>query len=208
MARKRMIDPSFWTDEKLGDCSIQERMLFMGLISNADDEGYGRANPKLLKSLIFPYDDFKVSDIEKWINTLGKLKIVILYEYEGQKYYNLPNFLKHQTINRPTQTTFPTLNLENITLLTEDSLSAHTQLSAKRKEEKRKEEEIEDKGKEDIVDYIDTYSRECFNFPKIKTVTDSRKKAIGLFKKTYTLKDWEEVCKIANNCDFLLRCKR
>ena len=40
-----MIDPNFWTDEKLGECSIQERLLFMGLISNADDEGYGRANP-------------------------------------------------------------------------------------------------------------------------------------------------------------------
>ena len=24
-----MIDPSFWTDEKLGECSIQERLLFM-----------------------------------------------------------------------------------------------------------------------------------------------------------------------------------
>ena len=59
-----------------------------------------------------------------------------------------------------------------------------------------------------VVDYIDTYSRECFKLPQIKTVTDSRKKAIGLFGKTYTLKDWEEVCKIANNCDFLLRYKR
>ena len=62
--------------------------------------------------------------------------------------------------------------------------------------------------KETVADYIGTYSRECFKLPQIKIVTDSRKKAIGLFKKTYTLKDWEEVCKIANNCDFLLRCKR
>ena len=79
MARKRMIDPSFWTDEKLGECSIQERMLFMGLISNADDEGYGRANPKLLKSLIFPYDDLRASDLEKWLSHLGGLHIVVLF---------------------------------------------------------------------------------------------------------------------------------
>ncbi len=112
MARKRMIDPSFWTDEKLGECSIQERLLFMGLISNADDEGYGRANPKLLKSLIFPYDDLRASDLEKWLSHLGGLNIVVLYKYEEQTYYYLPNFLKHQTINKPTETSFPRINIE------------------------------------------------------------------------------------------------
>ena len=125
---------------------------------------------------------------------------MVLFEYEGQTYYNLPNFLKHQTINRPTQTTFPTLELDGVTLLTEYSLSVHAQLSANKKEEKRKEE----KRKEEKDDFVMTYSRECPKLPQIRTLTDSRKKAIGLFKKTYTLKDFEEVCRIANTCDFLL----
>lgn len=112
MARKRMISPNFWTDEKLGECSIQERMLFMGLISNADDEGYGRANPKLLKSLIFPYDDLRASDLEKWLSHLGGLNMVVLYKYKDQTYYYLPNFLKHQTINKPTETDFPKIDIE------------------------------------------------------------------------------------------------
>lgn len=113
MARKRMIDPSFWIDEKLGECSMQERLLFMGLISNADDEGYGRANPKLLKSLIFPYDDdLRTSDLEKWLSHLGGFNIVVLYKYEEQTYYYLPNFLKHQTINKPTETNFPRIDNE------------------------------------------------------------------------------------------------
>ena len=123
MARKRTIDPSFWTDEKLGECTIQERLLFMGLISNADDEGYGRANPKLLKSLIFPYDDLRASDLEKWLSHLGGLHIVALYEYNGQTYYNLPNFLKHQTINKPVKSTFPKLDTEGATILNTDSRS-------------------------------------------------------------------------------------
>ena len=107
MARKRMIDPNFWSDEKLGECSIEERLLFMGLISNADDEGYGRANPKLLKSLIFPYDEFKALDIEKWISHLNEINIVTLFKYDNQTYYVLPNFLKHQTINKPTASSLP-----------------------------------------------------------------------------------------------------
>ena len=112
MARKRMISPSFWSDEKVGQCSINERMLFMGLISNADDEGYGRANPKLLKSLIFPYDDLRASDLEKWLSHLGGLNMVVLYTFQEQTYYYLPNFHKHQTINKPTETDCPKIDME------------------------------------------------------------------------------------------------
>lgn len=107
MPRKRMIDPSFWLDEKLGECTRDERLLFMGLISNADDEGYGRANPKLLRSSLFPYDDLRVSDLEKWLSRLGGLRLIVLYEVNGQAYYHLPNFTKHQTINKPTASSFP-----------------------------------------------------------------------------------------------------
>ena len=107
MPRKRMIDPSFWSDEKLGECTRDERLLFMGLISNADDEGYGRANPKLLRSSIFPYDDLRVSDLEKWLSRLGGLQLIALYEVKGQTYYYLPNFTKHQTINKPVKSAIP-----------------------------------------------------------------------------------------------------
>lgn len=148
-----MIDPSFWTDEKLGECSIQERLLFMGLISNADDEGYGRANPKLLKSLIFPYDDLRASDLEKWLSHLGGLHIVVLYEYNGQTYYNLPNFLKHQTINKPTETSFPRLDTDGVRVLTEYYGSTTVALPPKRKEEKRIEKE--EKRKEFIAPSLD-----------------------------------------------------
>ena len=112
MARKRMIDPNFWTDEKVGECSIQERLLFIGLISNADDEGYGRANPKLLKSLVFPYDDLRASDLEKWLSHLGGLKMVVLYKLNEQTYFYLPNFRKHQTINKPTPSSIPKIETE------------------------------------------------------------------------------------------------
>lgn len=144
MPRKRMIDPSFWSDEKLGECSRDERLLFMGLISMADDEGYGRANPKLLRSSLFPYDDLRVSDLQKWLSRLGGLRLIVLYEVDGQTYYHLPNFTKHQTINRPTSSSFP----KQGKALTEDSRRAHGGLTEdsrlieeNRREEKRKRKE-------------------------------------------------------------------
>jgi len=145
MARKRMIDPSFWTDEKLGECAVQERYLFMGLVSNADDEGYGRANPKLLKSSIFPYDDLRASDLEKWLSRLGGLNLVVLYTIKGQAYYYLPNFLKYQSINKPTKSQYPGINqAESITTtpLLDNYGSDTEELPPKRKEENRIEKNI------------------------------------------------------------------
>ena len=142
MARKRMIDPSFWTDEKLGECSIQERLLFMGLISHADDEGYGRANPKLLRSSIFPYDDLRASDFEKWLSNLGGLNLVVLYTVNGQAYYYLPNFTKHQTINKPTKSDLPKPLPDNYGSATVGLPEDYLLKEEKRKEEKGKEENI------------------------------------------------------------------
>lgn len=121
MARKRMIDPSFWTDEKLGECSVYERMLFMGLISNADDEGRGRASAKLIKATIFPYDDITADEVESCLLKLGNYGMLQLYTVNGQRYYALKNFLKYQLINRPTKSNFPPPDIS----LTEDSLNTH-----------------------------------------------------------------------------------
>ena len=153
MARKRMIDPSFWTDEKLGEhCNMVERLLFMGLISNADDEGRGRANPKLLMSSIFPYDDMRISDFKNSLAKLAGLGLIRLYQVESQQYFEIVNFKKYQTVNRPTPSEIPAYcdgaeidSRNNHGGLTEDSLNAHGGLTPNRKEEKRKEV----KGKEE-----------------------------------------------------------
>lgn len=144
MARKRMIDPSFWTDEKIGECTPNERLLFIGLVSNADDEGYGRANPKLIKSSVFPYDDFRASDIQKWLSRLGGSGMVVLYSVDGQAYYYLPNFSRYQSINKPTKSLLPKPSewVENDTpvVLPERYRSTTVGLPPNRKEEKGIEE--------------------------------------------------------------------
>ena len=101
MARKRMIDPLFWDNQELGKCSFMERLLFLGLISNADDEGLGHGTPMRIKSIIFQYDDgLRASDVEKGLKKLQALGFIELYEVNGNQYYWVRNFLKHQTINK------------------------------------------------------------------------------------------------------------
>jgi hypothetical protein len=112
MARKRMIDPSFWVDEKLGTVDPVVRLLFMGLISQADDEGRLNGHPSLIKSLIFPYDhSIQVNDVDEWLNLLSleERKLIQRYEVDHQKYILITNFKKHQTINKPQKSKLPPL---------------------------------------------------------------------------------------------------
>lgn len=57
MARRRMIVPEIWQSESFAQLSILAKLVFIGLFSNADDEGRGIANPVYIKSILFPYDD-------------------------------------------------------------------------------------------------------------------------------------------------------
>lgn len=230
MARKRMIDPNFWIDEKLGECSITERLLFMGLISNADDEGYGRANSKLVKAMIFPYDDFTSDEIENWLLKLNSSKIITLFVYNGQTYYYLPNFLNYQVINRPTKSSLPHFDTEGVELIEEEqkeathtqltehsvnthtqfsegSVNTHTQLSGNIiekniKEIKLKEDNrIKEKDKEKKIAEI--YNSLCPNLPQVQKITEKRSKAIQNFLKEFTVEQFEQICSIANLSDFL-----
>ena len=54
MARKRMIDPNIWQSEDFAQLDPFQRLVFIGMFSNADDLGRGRAKAIYLKSILFP----------------------------------------------------------------------------------------------------------------------------------------------------------
>lgn len=151
MARKRMIDPSFWSDEKLGECEPLARMLFMGLISQADDEGRLKGNSKLIKSAVFPYDDeITAGDVEDWIILLAapERRLIVRYEDGHQKYIVIPNFKKHQTINKPQPSKLPAPLPDNYR---NDTVTVNEQLSNDAGQKKLIEEKLiegESKGRE------------------------------------------------------------
>jgi hypothetical protein len=55
--RIRTIKPEMWADEKVGQLSRDARLLFVGLITMADDEGRLRGCPAAILGHVFPYDD-------------------------------------------------------------------------------------------------------------------------------------------------------
>ncbi len=125
MARKRMIDPEFWSDEKIGNLSLEARLLFIGMWNFADDEGIIKARPEYLRSIIFPYDNLSLDRLSKSLNELLSQGLIYSYEVNGQHFILIKNFNKHQTINRPVPSKYP----KPPTQLTESSVSPHTHLT-------------------------------------------------------------------------------
>lgn len=158
MARKRMVDPNIWDSEDFGRLSLLAMVLFMGLFSNADDEGRGRSNPTYLKSLILPYkEDLRSADIEKALLEISTNMSVVFYSCNGNSYYWLYNWNKFQKIDRPTPSKLPNFD-ENTMQVLFDNDSSRTRrrlaLNKNRREEKGKEENIIAPSLDEIKNYI------------------------------------------------------
>lgn len=135
MARIRSIKPEFWSDEKLSECSLSARLLFIGLWSFADDEGRMEFQPARIKMQIFPCGSVTAKQLTEYLGELTERSLIRIYTFDSRKYLDLPNFAKHQKINRPTPSKLP-----------EFSLSAHGELS--------EPSPLEGKGKEGSVGNI------------------------------------------------------
>lgn len=100
MARKRQIDPDIWTSEQVVTLPVEARILFIGLISHADDEGRLRGSPLSLKVSVFPADTYEIDQIKKWRDEIVAHKLAVYYEKDGSEYLWLPNFRKFQYMTK------------------------------------------------------------------------------------------------------------
>ena len=126
MPRKRMIKPEFWTDEKVIELPIPGRLLFIGLLNFADDEGIFRNSPKSIKCEVFPADTSpSPDDIKEYIDLMLNLKLIVKGEdLEGNELLRIKNWHDHQKINHPTPSKY-IFKLDTIV----DSVSPKVELS-------------------------------------------------------------------------------
>lgn len=108
-----MIDPEFWSDEKVGQLDYSIQLLFIGMWNFADDEGLIKYNPAYLRSAIFPYKDIPIEKIKIWQKVIEEIDLVFPYGRVEQKYAWIINFLNHQVINRPQPSKLPTPSIQN-----------------------------------------------------------------------------------------------
>lgn len=103
--RIRSIKPEVWADEKLAGLPRDARLLFLALISNADDDGRMRGSVLFVRAACFPYDPDL--DVATLLNELAGAGFIEAYEAEDQSFLFIKNFRKHQKIDRPTPSPLP-----------------------------------------------------------------------------------------------------
>ena len=142
MARKRMISPEIWDSENFSKLSVLAKLIFIGMFSNADDEGRGRAKAAFLKSKLFPYDDsMRVADIEAALDEVAANMSVTIYSHDGNEYYSFDNWNKWQRVDKPSPSSIRPFGEECEIIrgmFGERSANAHRTFPPNRKEEKRK----------------------------------------------------------------------
>lgn len=105
--RIRTIKPETWADEKIGRLSRDARLLFVGLITMADDDGRFRALPSAICGHVFPYDEDAAKRVEKWMAELETQHLVTRYVTDGFTYGSLNGWARHQRINRKSLSELP-----------------------------------------------------------------------------------------------------
>lgn len=103
MARIRTIKPEFWQDEKMLPLSDTTRLVFLGLISMADDLGRLVYNPKLIEALLFdPDGPDRSRDVRESLANLSRIaRVSVGKASSGQRVLQIANWNKHQKVDKP-----------------------------------------------------------------------------------------------------------
>ena len=112
--RIRSIKPEFWGHPVMARLPDSLRLLALGLLSYADDEGYFLAEPALVKAALMPFSDLPLTShgglTEDSVSVHGMLTELSIHGWITLKKHPeqgmlgmVVNFTKHQKINRPTR---------------------------------------------------------------------------------------------------------
>ena len=140
--RIRTIKPEFWKHFGMSQRPAETRLLAIGLLNFADDEGYFNAHPALIRGELMPFDE-KTKHIPPMLEALERIGYIELTKAaDGMPLGKITNFVKHQRINRPTASKH---SRKPHASLTESSVSPHDSLkhnsALERNREQGREEE-------------------------------------------------------------------
>ncbi len=98
MPRIRSVHPSLWTDEAFVSLSMPARLFYIGLWTEADDQGVFQWKPLSLKMRLLPADNV---DAEVLLSELLENQLVTSYDIDGKGYGLVRNFTKFQRPKKP-----------------------------------------------------------------------------------------------------------
>jgi hypothetical protein len=102
MARIRTIKPEFWQDEKLTPMADVDRLLFLFLVSSADDCGRLLDKPSKIEADMFDGVQDRRDDVREALARLSRIgRILRGKTASGQRVIEITNWAKHQRVDHP-----------------------------------------------------------------------------------------------------------
>lgn len=85
MARIRTVKPEIHQDEAVGELTDSAFRLFIGLITQADDLGRLKGDPRLIGAQVWPYQPKKVVEVEGWLEELESAGFINRFDLDGRQ---------------------------------------------------------------------------------------------------------------------------
>lgn len=96
MGRIRTLKPGFFRSESLSRCSLEARITFAGLWTEADDHGRGDATARLLATALWPWDNPTDEQVRSWMRELVDTEHIAIYEHRGRPIFQVLRWSEHQ----------------------------------------------------------------------------------------------------------------
>lgn len=103
MARIRSVHPSLFTDEAWVSCSPLARLLYVGLWTDADDQGLFEWKPLQIKMRLLPGD---TADVATLLGELADVELIASFEHGGKRFGAIKLFRKYQRPKKPNSVHF------------------------------------------------------------------------------------------------------
>jgi hypothetical protein len=102
MPRIRTIKPEFWQDEKLVGLPDAHRLIFLGLVSLADDAGRLLDKPVKIEADLFDGESDRRRDVVEALANLSRIGVIRRgFTASGQRIVEVTNWKRHQRVDHP-----------------------------------------------------------------------------------------------------------
>jgi len=96
MGKRRSISNEIRLSQSFARLTLRQRDMWHGLIATADDQGRLPGLPAAIRSLVWPYDDILLSDVQKELDTLADSGNIIIYNISNDAYVQIINWWNYQ----------------------------------------------------------------------------------------------------------------
>ena len=212
MAERRMFAKTIIDSDMFIDMPMSARLLYYDLAMRADDDGFVNSPKKIMRFVGASMDDMNVLIAKQFIIPFESGVVVI-------KHWKIHNYIQKDRYKATSyQAEKESLTLKNGTYYTDDlpdvsnldteciqdvySLDTQDRLGKDRLGKDRL-----GKDRRESIDYqriVDMYNDTCVSFPRLKILSDNRKKAIkARFNSGYTYDDFKKLFEKAEQSTFL-----